>query len=200
MRVYSYIVTHDSGFAPNPFHGFLTLACCKPLIRRTAQVGDWVVGLSLGAERIVFAMRVSERLTFEQYWADPRFAAKKPDVKAKQVMLRRGDNIYRPGDDGTLVQIPSAHANPDGTDNPKTRRHDLSGRFVLVADDFVYFGGHGPATPPELAFLGVGRGHRCQFTPEQVDAFLGWIAARPRGILGRPAMWPAPDETWRPPR
>ena len=40
MRVFSYIVTHDTGYAPNPFHGFLTLACCKPLIRRTAEVGD----------------------------------------------------------------------------------------------------------------------------------------------------------------
>nr|WP_269667332.1 hypothetical protein [Polaromonas naphthalenivorans] len=28
-------MTHDSGFAPNPFHGTLTLATCKPGIRRT---------------------------------------------------------------------------------------------------------------------------------------------------------------------
>ena len=46
MTLYSYIVTTDSGFAPNPFHGYLTLACCKPMIRRTVQVGDVVVGLS----------------------------------------------------------------------------------------------------------------------------------------------------------
>ncbi|WP_198140678.1 Nmad2 family putative nucleotide modification protein [Polaromonas naphthalenivorans] len=30
-----YLMTHDSGFAPNPFHGTLTLATCKPGIRRT---------------------------------------------------------------------------------------------------------------------------------------------------------------------
>ena len=30
MTLYSYIVKHDNGFAPNPFHGFCTLACCKP--------------------------------------------------------------------------------------------------------------------------------------------------------------------------
>lgn len=46
MHVYSYIVTHDTGFAPNPFHGVLTLACCKPAIRRAAEVGDVIVGLT----------------------------------------------------------------------------------------------------------------------------------------------------------
>ena len=29
MRIYAYVVTHDNGFAPNPFHGFCTLATCK---------------------------------------------------------------------------------------------------------------------------------------------------------------------------
>ena len=46
MNIYSYVVTHDTGFAPNPFHGYCTLACCKPRIRSRAAVGDWVVGLT----------------------------------------------------------------------------------------------------------------------------------------------------------
>lgn len=32
--LYSYVVSSDSGFAPNPFFGVCTLACCKPAIRR----------------------------------------------------------------------------------------------------------------------------------------------------------------------
>jgi len=68
MSVFSYIVTHDSGFAPNPFWGFCTLACCKPMIRKTAVRGDWIVELSpkkLG-NRLVFVMEVTEDpLTFE---------------------------------------------------------------------------------------------------------------------------------------
>lgn len=51
MKVYSYIITHDSGFSPNLFHGVLTLACCKPMIRRSAEVGEVVVGLSIRAGR-----------------------------------------------------------------------------------------------------------------------------------------------------
>ena len=44
MNIYSYIVRYDSGFAPNPFYGYCTLANCKPIIRGHAQVNDWVVG------------------------------------------------------------------------------------------------------------------------------------------------------------
>ena len=43
-RLYSYVVVSDHGFAPNPFHGYCTLANCKPRIRWRAQPGDWIVG------------------------------------------------------------------------------------------------------------------------------------------------------------
>ena len=68
FNVYSYIVSTDSGFAPNPFGEFCTLSCCKPVIRRSASVGDWVVGLapkSLG-NGIVFAMEVTEKMTITE--------------------------------------------------------------------------------------------------------------------------------------
>ena len=34
MVIYEYVMTDDTGFAPNPFYGICTLACCKPVIRR----------------------------------------------------------------------------------------------------------------------------------------------------------------------
>jgi hypothetical protein len=37
-RLFSYVVVADSGFAPNPFFGLCTLACCKPRIRKA--IGD----------------------------------------------------------------------------------------------------------------------------------------------------------------
>ena len=43
-RLFTYVITEDGGFAPNPFHGVLTLNCCKPEIRKQAEVGDWVAG------------------------------------------------------------------------------------------------------------------------------------------------------------
>ena len=37
MTLFSYVIEHDLGFAPNPFHGVCTLACCKPQIRKIAK-------------------------------------------------------------------------------------------------------------------------------------------------------------------
>lgn len=93
-RVFSYVVKVDSGFAPNPFHGWCTLACCKPSIRRTASVGDIIMGLSPRSERIVYAMRVTEVLTFEQYWNGTRFATKRPRAGTHRDAV--GDNVYEP--------------------------------------------------------------------------------------------------------
>ena len=45
MKLYSYIITRDYGFAPNPYGGMCTLATCKPVIRRKAQIGDWVAAI-----------------------------------------------------------------------------------------------------------------------------------------------------------
>ena len=63
-RLYSYIIARDYGFAPNPFYGFCTLATCKPNIRKSASVGDWVIGTGTKKKNrdghLVFAMRVTE--------------------------------------------------------------------------------------------------------------------------------------------
>lgn len=86
VNVYSYIVSHDSGFAPNPFHDYCTIACCKPVIRRNACVGDWIIGLSpkkYGNE-IVCAMRVTEKLSSSEYWKDKRFQRKRANMKSKE--------------------------------------------------------------------------------------------------------------------
>ena len=197
MRVYSYIVTHDSGFSPNPFHGHLTLACCKPAIRRTAQVGDWVVGLSKRGERVVYAMRVAEILSFNKYWSDARFAAKVPDKTSASAVVRRGDNIYKPLGADAFHQLPSSHSFKDGTENSKNKAHDLGGVHVLVANEFVYFGGGGLDLPGDLAFLKVGRAHRCKFTQEQVQKFTEWVSSQSRGVPGCPTLWPAGDDSWR---
>ena len=79
MKVYSYVVARDFGFAPNPFHGFCTLATCKPVIRKKAEIGDIIIGIGSGAQnsaysgRMIYAMIVSEILTYDQYWIDSRF-------------------------------------------------------------------------------------------------------------------------------
>ena len=70
MKVFSYIVRYDVGFAPNPFHGICSLATCKQDIRRVAQVDDWIVGTGSRpngkADNLVYAMRVSAIVSFQE--------------------------------------------------------------------------------------------------------------------------------------
>lgn len=195
-RVFSYIVVHDTGFSPNPFHGLLTLACCKPLIRKTANIGDIIVGLSSRSERIVYATQVAEVIAFEEYWADPRYQLRRPVMNSPQIVYRAGDNIYEPVVGG-YRQMPSFHSNRDGSEDAGLKRTDLSGDHVLVCERFTYWGRSGPALPDELHFLAVGRGHRSNFSGDQIDTVARWFAGLPGGVLGAPTQWKTGDQSWR---
>ena len=197
MRLFSYVVRYDVGFAPNPFHGVCTLATCKPEIRRTAAIGDWVVGTGSAERRrsgrLVYAMRVDETLTFEQYWADERFRRKRPTMLSS-LKMAYGDNIYHRDEAGGWQQEDSRHTLPDGTINPGHVLRDTSADTVLVSGHYSYFGGRGPAVPTHLRtsydedFV-AGRGHRSRFSPAHVDAALDWLGGLERGYLGDPTDW-----------
>src|SRR4051812_614357 len=95
VRVWRYVIRNDDGSAPNYDPPFGTLAICKPKIRKGANPGDLVLafaGRELGRDphRVVWAGRVIEKLTLEEYWADVRFQCKKPNASHVP------DNIYRP--------------------------------------------------------------------------------------------------------
>lgn len=137
MRLFSYIVKSDRGFAPNPFCGYCTLACCKPSIRRVARVGDLVVGLSPKADgnRIVYIMRVTEeKMSFAEYWHDPRFHMKRAVFRSRLPERRVGDNIYRPCSLSGYgyQQQPSCHSQPDGTEDGDNKKRDLRGKWVVT--------------------------------------------------------------------
>ena len=111
-KLYSYVVMHDTGFAPNPFFGYCTLACCNPKIRQTAEKGEWVVGLTSRASgnRIVYFMRVDDVLeSFGKYWTDSRFRTKKPG-NTGGLRTKCGDNIYQPLPSGGYPLISSSRS------------------------------------------------------------------------------------------
>jgi hypothetical protein len=193
---YVFVVARDFGFAPNPFHGVCTLATCKPVIRRVAGIGDWVFGV--GGERLqatgrlVFAMRVSETLSFDTYWSDPRFLDKRPVRNGSQMMVV-GDNIYhRDGVTRKWVQADSHHSNPDGSTNRHNLRHDTTTDRVLIADRFYYFGRVAPEIPQgilsQLDYRN-GRGHR-KYSENDYRRLLAWLQKRFHGrdnlVLGDP--------------
>jgi hypothetical protein len=194
-KLYSYVVTFDAGFAPNPFWGYCTLACCKPGIRRMAQKGDWVVGLTRKkvGNKVVFAMRLTVKpLTFEQYFSDKRFKTKRPNLRSSDPRRWCGDNIYRPRGKGRFDQIPSFHSNPkDCSEDKEEKDKDLRGEAVLISRDFYYFGSHPRRLPPNLRPLVVGRGYRCRFSDKTIKSFETFIRKRPGGIHANPSDYPA---------
>lgn len=201
MRLHSYVVARDYGFAPNPFFGFCTLATCKPRLRRVAQVDDWIVGTGSkkhGREHsVVFAMRVTDTLTFNQYWSAGRFQSKKPNLRGSKKQAF-GDNIYRK-DRGTdrWHQANSHHSLEDGSPNPTNVAADTATDRVLVSDDFVYWGGSGPEVPahflnygPQHVSLCVVRNHKNAFPADFVQEFIAWIRSHnQKGYVGDPLDW-----------
>jgi hypothetical protein len=197
MTLYSYVVMHDTGFAPNPFFGYCTLACCKPEIRRSAQKGDWIVGLTPKAQgnRIVYYMRVDDVMeSFADYWADRRFRVKKP-TDADGVRSRHGDNIYEPLATGGYRQLRSMHSNGDA-ENEEAKAHDLGGGRVLISENFAYFGSKALPLPTELQSLVVARGHRRRF-PEGVKLeFIRFAEKVGFGVQEAPGRWPEGNDSW----
>jgi hypothetical protein len=155
-----YAITRDFGFAPNPFHGFCTLATCKPGIRKAARVDDWVMGVggsSLGSvkRKCILLMKVSEKISFQGYWDDARFSLKKPLRNGSRVQML-GDNIYHKNELGEWLQEDSHHSNPDGTPNLGNLNRDTGySDQVLISHCFLYFGSQ--AQTVALESIGYGR-------------------------------------------
>ncbi|HEX8744227.1 MAG TPA: hypothetical protein VF712_13940 [Thermoleophilaceae bacterium] len=199
MRLYSYVVARDFGFAPNPFFGVCTLCTCKPQIRARAAVGDWIIGTgskSRGRQGcLVFAMEVCETLSYDEYWVDARFRVKRPNLRGslKQAF---GDNIYhRDPQTGDWRMLNSHHSLHDGSPNPTNVGRDTRYPRVLVATNFTYWGGSGPAVPGRFRnyegkdVVQQTQGHRCGFSPTLVDTFVAWLSTFERGYLGEPLEW-----------
>jgi hypothetical protein len=193
MKAYLYILAADGGFAPNPFFGCCTLACCKPAIRRRAKAGDWIVGLTPKAagQCLAYAMRVQRSLSFEEYWNEPRFERKRPRrEKGATRQERHGDNCYEPVGKGTFRQLPSDHFdNKNNREDPKAKKRDLGGKSVLIARRFAYYGANAEAIPAHLTFPRPARYNRVLRPSPDQRALVEWLDALPQGRHGRPRRW-----------
>ncbi|MCE7518232.1 hypothetical protein LZG37_08805 [Halomonas titanicae] len=152
-RLFTYVIARDFGFAPNPFHGTCTLATCKPGIRKSARVGDWILGVAgkrLGPvhKKCILLMKVTEKISFQEYWEDERYLLKKPCRNGSNVMML-GDNIYHQDTKGNWIQEDSHHSNADGSQSIENLERDTgTSNHVLISDFFFYFGSQ--AIPVDL--------------------------------------------------
>lgn len=211
-ETFGYKLKYDTGFAPNPFHGVLTLATCKPAVRRCRKVGDWVAGFASqdlvnrtrresGVEipyrGLVYLMQVGEKLRLEHYFEDARYQVKKPDMQSLHPMLRRGDNIYRMSPDGNLALQDNEY---HGKSEVKA---DVGGVNALVASTFYYFGRKAWVPAGGWAtFLGedVSHGRLFKCPSNFVSKLLGHFATQgvAPGVHGEPCLWKVPSDVSAP--
>jgi hypothetical protein len=172
VRLCSYVVVHDNGFAPNPFGGLCTLAACTPNHQGVRLCpGDWILGNSslATASRLIYAMRIRQVLDFDEYYRDPRFAAKKARPGTWQE--RCGDNIYFRDPGGRWAQA-RAYFHTRPVDLKKDTRHPR----VFISNHFFYFGENAPSVP--CRYLGLMRkrqGCCCSHDPATIQSFIGWL-------------------------
>ncbi|MBX2965916.1 MAG: hypothetical protein KF845_07200 [Cyclobacteriaceae bacterium] len=181
--MYSYILKNDSGAAPNPFWGKCTLTICKPAIRRTAEIGDWIIGtgsknskLKDGkiydySDSIIYAMKVTGIKTLLEYdeFCNMKLKNKIPDWRTKDWRKIMGDCIYdySKGIDPMMRK---------GVHTEKNKKRDLSGQRALISNHFYYFGEEARVIPKELkGLIKKGQGHLKIESPELVGKFEKWI-------------------------
>ncbi|MGB8771903.1 MAG: hypothetical protein WCC92_19975 [Candidatus Korobacteraceae bacterium] len=177
-KLYSYVVQHDNGQAPNPYFGLCTLCLCKfrkslkkpRNVVELAKKGDWIFGTggadlrkSAGPGKLVYAMRVTaEPITRGEYYASPQFAEKKP-LKNGSYEQSRGDN-----------KRPRNHF----------EEHD---QFVLISNHFYYFGRKALVIPKRFDIEKTGPDFRSDFEPEDISKFVRWVEKnRKLGKNGEP--------------
>jgi hypothetical protein len=197
MKAYLYAVSYDLGFAPNPFGGLCSLACCKPKIREHAQPGDWIVGFTGSklppALRCIFAMVVTGEMTFDQYWAAPALLSRRPKRNGSDKKLV-GDNIYhRDGPRAHWKQEDSVHSLVSGKQCPDNTAHDTRINRVLLSERFIYFGIHAPSMPTSVRkAMGYDKNARDYrvFVNKEAKPLLAWLepqlAAHPNELVADP--------------
>jgi len=208
-RLFSYKMTHDRGFAPCPFGGFLTLATCKPQIRLHKNIGDWIAGftsIQLGKKyngniKMIYLMKIENKITFEEYWRNDIYNIKKPNLNSNILLEMVGDNIYRPLIDNPIIwkdfeQIKNLFHN-----DLENKRNDLNGKYVLLSNNFYYFGSKPLDIPinimPDVPKYQSGHGMETKEEKKKI-LFLEYIMKNYRiGIYNSPHRWKENDLSWK---
>jgi hypothetical protein len=171
VRTYLYKLTSDRGGAPCALEPMadeeplLTLAICKPAIRRTAQPGDRILGITSHA----LAKRDGYPLGSVIYAAVVREGLEAPDYFAcSGPFLHRPDCIYE------FHQLNGTAVHRGRSNLHRNESHLLKdlGRYpyyrngrVLLSSEFRYFGRQAVRIPPRQHLLAqaaesLGQGHR----------------------------------------
>src|SRR5437870_5010478 len=130
-NIYVYKMVADNGGAPCVWRNLLSLAICKPMIRRAAAKGALIFGFGGKefSERLLYIAKVEKRLEDGEYYSRAEYS-KRPDCIYRDVQGRAKRKL------GARF-----HSDSD------QRRRDVGSRFerafVLLSNDFRYLGDQG---------------------------------------------------------
>ena len=183
MRLCSYVVRTDTGFAPNPFGQYCTAAACTPNHQGVQlHPGDWLVGHEpiRRGNKLVYAMEISEVLDFNTYFTDSRFEYKKPRP-GSDWQTQCGDNIYYV-ERGKWRQAWSPFHKKEQFEQ------DISNPKVFIAEEFFYLGEHAVSIPSQFSeIIRKTQGCRCRYPAALVSSFVEWLQNRySPGMYGLP--------------
>ncbi|WP_462154240.1 Nmad2 family putative nucleotide modification protein [Pseudoalteromonas piscicida] len=170
-KLYTYIMTVDSGLAPNPFGGWCTLAVCTPNHQPiAANKGDWIAGFSSkqSGHKFIYIMRITEIIHMNDYFRDERFDFKKPNMQGNW-QQQCGDNMYYQDENHRWIQL----------DNPfhkDLKDQDTKKPLVYVSNDFCYLGKDRVSILDEFKYLVGGRGCRVNHPELLQEKFLDWVS------------------------
>ncbi len=185
MKLLRYVIKTDTGFCPNPFFGYCTLAACTPNhVNATLEKGDWIIGHSTKGtgHKLIYAMQLTEqKMHYDEYFRDPRFESKKPKRNGSYEQ-KSGDNLYfLDGDEWRQI------ATDYHSDKP-AHSQDTKYPFVFISEHFYYFGDVKENIPPEYKKI---LWERCgviyKIEDHIRDGFLAWLESKHApGRIGDP--------------
>jgi hypothetical protein len=171
----------DTGFAPNPYHGVLTLACCRPDIRRNASEKDWIMGVGRKAfecdkPKLIYLAKIKNKLRRATYWYD--YPEKRFEAKVGNHCL--ADNIYEPDGQGGFKDPPIG-ARHSATEKEHDLGCTLESEWVLVCSRFFYFGRNAPFLPNGYK---SGTRHFNISDREEISNIIKWARKEYRKLFG----------------
>lgn len=189
MKICSYTLTADTGFAPNPFHSYCTLAACTPNhMNARLNKDDYIAGYftDTGEPHLVYHMKVDEVLDYDSYFKDPRFRKKKPNLNGSWVE-RCGDNIYHIGSSGNWVREKNLYHRGE-----RSFAQDTRYAVVYIGRQFSYFGQEAYSPQNQLSpnlLIVLKKGQGIKYTRESDSHFsryLAWLLSKTSGRNGDP--------------
>jgi len=150
----------DNGGASCVSGGLLTLAICKPMIRRMAKAGSLIFGFGGKhyGEKLIYIAKVTEKLQSGDYYRQTKY-------------IQRRDCIYHEVDGKPKIKTDARFH-----DKGDQLEHDVGLNFeranVLISNEFRYLGKQGTADYkndfPHIKELieSFNRGHRVNYSPE----------------------------------